>query len=142
MLESVSASWQTSQRPLVSKGRAFVVDEDRGDLAYYRSILQRAGWTVVTSSSYVGALDFLKSECFDLVLLSQGNCAFEGRLVLERALMVDRKRPVLVVARSLDMGCYLEAMRLGAADYLEGPVPETELMRATEAFLSGSSVAA
>ena len=142
MLESVRVSRHTGQRPLVSKGRAFVVDEDRGDLAYYRSILQRAGWTVVTCSSYMEALDFLRSESFDVVVLSQGTCSFEGRLVLERAMMMDRKRPVLVVARSLDMGCYLEAMRMGAADYLEGPVPETELMRATESFLSGASVAA
>ena len=142
MLESVRVSRQVGQRPLVSKGRAFVVDEDRGDLAYYRSILQRAGWTVVACSSYMEALDFLKSESFDLVVLSQGTCSFEGRLVLDRAMMMDRKRPVLVVARPLDMGCYLEAMRMGAADYLEGPVPESELMRAAEAFLSGASVAA
>jgi DNA-binding NtrC family response regulator len=97
---------------------------------------------VMTCGSYVEALDLFKSEPFDLVIVSQGSCAFEGRLVLERALMMDRKRPVLVVARSLDMGCYLEAMRLGAADYLEGPVPETELMRATDAFLASRWVAA
>lgn len=142
MFESVGVSRPTGQRPLVCKGGVLVVDEDRGDLAYYRSILQRAGWTVVTSSSYLEALDYLKSESFDLLVLSQGSCSFEGRLVLERALMMDRKRPVLVVARSLDMGCYLEAMRLGAADYLEGPVPETELIRATEAFVGGRAVAA
>jgi DNA-binding NtrC family response regulator len=142
MLEGARVSRHVGQRPLVSKGRAFVVDEDRGDLAYYRSILQRLGWTVVTSSSYMEALDHLKSESFDLVVISQGTCSFEGRLVLERALMMDRKRPVLVVARSLDMGCYLEAMRMGATDYLEGPVPETELTRATEASLSGATVAA
>ena len=142
MLESVGVSRHVGQRPLVSKGRAFVVDEDRGDLAYYRSILQRAGWSVVTCSSHMEALDFLKSEPFDLVVLSQGTCSFEGRLVLDRALTMDRKRPVLVVARSLDMGCYVEAMRMGAADYLESPVPESELMRVTEALLSGASVAA
>ena len=142
MLESVRVSRHAGQRPLMSKGRVLVVDEDRGDLVYYRSVLQRAGWMVVTSSSYRESVEFLKAESFDVVLLSQGTNSFEGRLVLERALMMDRKRPVLVVARSLDMGCYLEAMRMGAADYLEGPVPETELMRTTESFLKGASVAA
>lgn len=142
MAESVGVLRQTGQRPLVHKGRALVVDEDRGDLAYYRSVLQRAGWIVTTCSSYEEALDIFKFEPFDLVIVSQGTCAFEGRLVLEHALTADRRRPVLVVARSLDMGCYLEAMRMGAADYLEGPVPERELMRTTEAFLAGSSAAA
>ncbi len=142
MIESVRVARETDRRPLMSKGRAFVVDEDRGDLAYYRSTLHRAGWTVSTCSSYAQALNILKSESFDLVVLSQGTCSFEGRQVLERALMMDRTRPVVVVARSLDMGCYLEAMRMGAADYLEGPVPEAELMRAVESFLHGASAAA
>ena len=142
MLESVCVSTQIGHRPLMGKGRAFVVDEDRGDSAYYRSTLQRAGWTVVTCSSYMGALEILRSESFDLIVLSQGTCSFKGRLVLERAMMMDSKRPVVVVARSLDMGCYLEAMRMGAADYLEGPVPESELMRAVDAFLNGATAAA
>ncbi|MCL5670369.1 MAG: response regulator [Acidobacteria bacterium] len=142
MLESVGVQSHAAQRPLVNKGRALVVDEDRGDLTYYRAILQRAGWVVVTSSSYEGSLEFFRSEAFDLVIISQGSCAFEGRRVLEHAVMVDRKRPVLVVAHAHDMGCYLEAMRLGAADYLEEPIAETELMRTTDAFLSGSSAAA
>ena len=142
MLESARVLRQTGQRPLVNKGRALVVDEDRGDLAYYRAVLQRSGWMVVTCSSYSEAPDFFTAEPFDLVIVSQGSCAFEGRFVLERALMVDPKRPVLVVARSLDMGCYLEAMRMGAADYLEGPVPERELMRTTDAFLNSNSAAA
>ncbi len=130
------------QRPLVNKGRVLVVDEDHGDLAYYRAVLQGAGWVVSTSSTYDGALEFLRSEGFDLVMISQGSCEFEGRPVLERAVAVDRRRPVIVVARTLHMECYLEAMRLGAADYLEEPVPEAELMRTTDSFLASSSAAA
>jgi FixJ family two-component response regulator len=32
-----------------------------------------------------------------------------------------RNIPIVVVARCLDMHCYLEAMELGAVDYLERP---------------------
>ncbi len=142
MIEGVRISGKTGQRLLVSTRRALVVDEDRGDLAYYRAILQRSGWTVVTCSSYDAALDFFRAESFDLVIVSQGSCAFEGRLVLERAVTSYRKTPVLVVARTLDMGCYLEAMRMGATDYLEGPVPENELMRAAHGHLAGTTAAA
>ena len=130
------------QRRLVNKGRVLVVDEDHGDLAYYRAVLQGAGWVVSTASTCEGALEFLRSEVFDLVIVSQGSCEFEGRPVLERAVAVDRRRPVIVVAHALHMGCYLEAMRLGAADYLEEPVPEADLMRTTDDFLASSSAAA
>jgi FixJ family two-component response regulator len=35
-----------------------------------------------------------------------------------------RNIPIVVVARCLDIHCYLEAMELGAVDYLERPEPD------------------
>ena len=35
---------------------------------------------------------------------------------------IDRSLPVVVVARCLDMGSYIEAMQLGATDYLVEPL--------------------
>jgi FixJ family two-component response regulator len=49
--------------------------------------------------------------------------------VVERAIAMDRRLPVVVVARALDMTCYLEAMQLGAVDYLEEPVTVSEMGR-------------
>jgi DNA-binding NtrC family response regulator len=66
---------------------------------------------------------------FDFIIVSQGSADFEGRGVLERATEIDRRLPVLVVARCLDMHCYLEAIQLGAVDYLAEPVPAAELDR-------------
>jgi DNA-binding NtrC family response regulator len=41
----------------------------------------------------------------------------------------NRHTPVVMLTRCLEMSCYLEAMQLGAADYLEGPVAAKELER-------------
>jgi DNA-binding NtrC family response regulator len=49
--------------------------------------------------------------------------------VLERAKQLDRLRPVLVVTRSMNIPCYLEAMQMGAIDYLEKPIVPGELLR-------------
>ena len=124
------------------KGNALVVDEDPADLVYYRTVLQRAGCAVVTCNSYDEALDCLDAERFDLVVLSQGSSAFEGRRVLEKAMALDRGGQVLVVAHVLNMSCYLEAMQLGARDYLEEPVPEQDMIRAAETCLSSRALAA
>ena len=72
---------------------------------------------------------YVGSEVFDFVMLSQGSRNFEGRSVVERATESNRRLPVLVVARCLDMGCYLEAMQLGAVDYLAEPVRVSEIRR-------------
>jgi len=130
------------QKGLASKGSVLVVDEDPADLVYYRTVLQRAGCAVVTCNSYDEALDCLGSEHFDLVVLSQGSSAFEGRRVLEKAMAMDRAGQVIVVARVLNMSCYLEAMQLGARDYLEEPVPEQDMIRSAETRLTSRAWAA
>jgi DNA-binding NtrC family response regulator len=142
MLHRFAETKYTEHSRLLSRGSALVVDEDPADLVYYRTVLQRAGCEVVTCGSYKEALDCLGSENFDLVVVSQGSSNFEGRRVLERALALDRDRQVLVVAHSLNMSCYLDAMQLGARDYLEEPVPEHEMIRAAETCLGSRAVAA
>jgi DNA-binding NtrC family response regulator len=138
----LTMSKQTEQSRIAIRGNVLVVDEDPADLVYYRTVLQRAGCPVVTCSSYDEALDCLGAENFALVVLSQGSSAFEGRKVLEKAMRMDRDRQVLVVARVLNMSCYLEAMQLGARDYLEEPVAEQEMIRAAETCLTSGAVAA
>jgi len=130
------------QKRLTPKGNVLVVDEDTADLVYYRTVLQRAGCAVVTCNSYDEALDCLGAEHFDLIVLSQGSSAFEGRYVLEKAMAMDRAGQVLVVARVLNMSCYLEAMQLGARDYLEEPVPEQDMIRAAETCVTSRAMAA
>ncbi len=49
--------------------------------------------------------------------------------MLKRAVEVDRSLPVVVVARCLDMGSYVEAMQLGAKDYLVEPLTAWDVGR-------------
>ena len=103
-----------------------VLEEPR-DLETYGSILCRLGYRILMCNSVAGAIEALEAENVSFVIVSQGSRAFEGRQVLERSLQLHPNAPVLVVARVLDMHCYLEAMDLGASDYLERPDPEDVL---------------
>ena len=109
--------------------KILLVDEDAGDLRILRLILEGQGFEVSTCPTYEAGLQCLETEPFDFVVVSQGTRAFEGRKVLDRATQWDRHRPVLVVTRCIDMHCYLEAMQMGAIDYLEKPVPPADLLR-------------
>ena len=117
------------------RGTVLLVDEDDDDRHYYSTILRAFGYDVRSFGSYNLGACALDVDAFDLVVVSQGSSRFEGRCVLERANQIDRRLPVLVVARHLDMPCYLEAMRLGAADYLSEPITVQELGRAAETHL-------
>jgi DNA-binding NtrC family response regulator len=118
------------RQPLpVRKGKALLVVEEPEALDYYCSLLEGWGYQVRCCHSYEEGMSCLGSEVFDFVMVSQGSRNFEGRCVVERATEIDRHLPVLVVARCLDMGCYLEAMQLGAVDYLAEPVTVSEIGR-------------
>jgi FixJ family two-component response regulator len=75
-------------------------------------------------------------------MVSQGTPNFEGSCVVKRATEINRSLPVLVVARCVDMGCYLEAMQLGAVDYLVEPLTVLEVVRVLENHPSVQGVAA
>lgn len=107
--------------------RVLVVDDDLNDLLYYSAILQHEGYEVRSIASHKEAADYIKREDFDLVIVSQGTAAFEGRSVLARAFERNQKVPVFVLSRSSDIDCYLEAMQMGAIDYREKPLAASEL---------------
>jgi DNA-binding response OmpR family regulator len=67
--------------------------------------------------------------------LDQGSRRFEGREVLARAMEVDVELRVLVLARSYARDCYLEALRSGALDYLEGPLSVAEIFALLDTFV-------
>lgn len=123
-------SWPVVGRTVcIPRGRLLLVDEDVGDLLYYTSALKQNGFDVRSCDSYREALVRLEREVFDLVIVSQGSPTFEGCTVLRQAKERDRFLPVLVLTRSMDMGCYLEAMQWGAFDYVEKPLAASEVAR-------------
>jgi DNA-binding NtrC family response regulator len=115
--------------------KVLLVDEEAGDMKFLRLTLEGQGFEVSTCTNYEAAVLCLETAPFDFVLVSQGSHAFEGRTVLDRAMQLDRHRPVMVVTRCMDMQCYLEAMQMGAIDYLEKPVRPADLLRFVQAHV-------
>ena len=108
----------------MNRGRVLLVCDELREFASYEGILSALGYDVVMCSSYEEGARRVEMEDFDFANVGQGSASFEGRCVLERAAEMHRNIPIVVVARRLDIHCYLEAMELGAVDYLERPEPD------------------
>lgn len=121
--------------------RILLVDEDPSDIRYYFGVLRALGHDVVVSASYPEALTLLEKENFDMAIVAQGSPAFEGRSVVAKALEINPDLPVLVVARTLDIDCYLEAMEMGAVDYLERCAAPLDFMRSVDTHLETKAAA-
>ena len=108
------------------RGRILLVDEDEKDLKHFTMLLGRMRYSVRAFLNHREAEECLEHEHFDFAIVSQGSPAFETHDLVQLTLARDRHTPVVVLARCLEMKCYLEAMQLGAADYLEKPLAPTE----------------
>jgi len=122
---SAHGAWPSSKTVLL-------VDEQCGELSCLVETLREHGCEVHSCSCYEEGLRQLESRFFDFVVVCQGGPQFEGKQVLERAIEIDRRTPILVVTRCLDMQCYLDAMQLGALDYVERPLVPEEVARLVE----------
>ena len=102
--------------------KVLLIDDDAQDLDHLRHVLLDQGREVFTCTDYDLGARLGASGIFDLIVVGQGGPEFRGRTVIERALELQPCPSVVVVARSVDMSCYLQAMELGVADYLETPL--------------------
>jgi len=118
------------RRPEVTPGWAvLLVDEDLEQLEFVRGVIQGIGCAVQACNSYAEGMHQLVSGAFNMIVVGQGSRNFEGRCILEGASEFNRRLPVVVVAQHLEMKCYLEAMQLGAVDYVAEPFAGAEIAR-------------
>jgi DNA-binding response OmpR family regulator len=126
--------------PLFPQRRILLVDEEAGDRERYARQLRERGLSVRACSSYDEGERWLERESYDLVIVDQGGAAFEGKVIAVRSILKDRMVPVLVTTRHHYMPAYIEAMQLGAADYLEKPIPVHALLWRIDTHLPPRSV--
>ena len=129
MPESVMRTGSDRPPLKVQRGKILLVDEDAGDLQLYASLLRDQGHSVDGCTTYMEGAERLEREWYDLVILSQGGQTFQGQPLLERAIELDRHRPVLVLTRAVDIRSYLDVMYLGAHDYVEKPPAALEIVK-------------
>jgi DNA-binding NtrC family response regulator len=139
-----SAVRRQAPRPLMSgvrRKRVLIISESDRLTNVAAEKLDQQGYEVHVSESFSKGEIALRSSAFDLVIVDQGSPCFEGRRVVEEAIAIDRYRPVLVVTSCVNMRCYLDAMCLGATDYLELPRSADQWLTIIRKFMAHASAA-
>jgi len=97
-----------------------VVDDNQVDRLKLTRILEGEGYAVSAAEEGRGALDLLRSQAFDLVLLDVAMPGMNGYEVLE-AMMADgnlRGTPVIVISALDEADTEAKCRDLGARDYV------------------------
>jgi diguanylate cyclase (GGDEF)-like protein len=108
--------------------RVLVVDDDRLIREMTRDALVQEGFRVATAASGREALSRLGDEGpFDLVMTDLSMREMDGLELLERVKRASPHTEVIVLTGYASLESALQAMRLGAADYLRKPVSAPEI---------------
>ena len=117
-------SWTTPPKVLA-------VDDEQVVCESIRRVLTEEGYEVATSTSSRAGLDLLRKESYDLLLLDIKMPEMDGIEMLRAARDISPETEVLIVTGYATIETAVEAIKLGAFDYLEKPVSPPQLLVAT-----------
>jgi len=112
---------------LARRGTVLVVDDEEGVRASVRVILEGT-CDVLEAENGAAALDLLRTQEVDLVMLDQRMPGEPGIEVLPRVLAVDPTTVVVLVTAVREVRMAVEALKRGAYDYLTKPFDVDDIL--------------
>lgn len=124
-----------------------VVNRDRGDIAWLKDCLEKAGFRVAVAQDDLTGLDLARRESPELILLNLTPPAPHGRSGDDagkremdgweflRRLRRESSAGVIALSRRDDEGTVLAALRAGADDCIAWPCSRIELLARMRAVL-------
>ncbi len=109
------------------QGRLLVVDDDRVGLKSLTRYLKKQGYAVTSAAGGREAETKLRKGCFDLVLTDLVMDEVDGLQLLHLAKKSSPNTEVIILTGHATLSTAIEAMKMGAYDYLQKPLRLDEL---------------
>jgi len=106
-----------------------IIDDDAGVRKAFRRVLERMGSLVVEAESGEVGLALCRERTPAVVLLDLRMPEMDGLEVLSTLVAEHPETPVVVVSGQGTMTDAVEALRRGAWDFVEKPLPDNEMLR-------------
>lgn len=105
-----------------------VVDDEKNQREILETILSGEGYDVTTASSGEAAMKFVESRRFDLVLTDLKMTGMSGLDLLKELTNFDKSIIVILLTAHGSVDSAVDALRLGAFDYLQKPYDQAKLL--------------
>src|SRR5579862_4480799 len=113
---------------MADKERILVVDDEPSIRKYLQTLLEVDGYAVETVSSGAEVLERISTgERPDYILLDVLMPEMNGIETLQRLMQINRQLSVIMLSCSNEVGTVVEAIRIGAQDYITKPFEKSEL---------------
>jgi diguanylate cyclase (GGDEF)-like protein len=117
------------------RARILAVDDQLYFRVFLEDLLTQEGYEVCTASGGEEALHLYERGDFDVVLTDLVMPGVDGTELVQRVKALRPDQEVVVITSVGDVKTAVEAMKLGATDYLLKPIDRTVLARALEGIL-------
>jgi class 3 adenylate cyclase len=126
----------------MTQPKILIVDDEPFNVDYLEQELEELSYAIITASNGKEALDRVKNEHPDLVLLDIMMPVMDGFAVLGelKANPLLRQIPVIVISAANDLESVVKGIQLGAEDYLPKPFEPTLLHARIAASLEKKSL--
>ncbi|HOP08105.1 MAG TPA: sigma-54 dependent transcriptional regulator [candidate division Zixibacteria bacterium] len=115
--------------------KILIVDDEPNIVSSFASLLQDEGYVCIPANDSEEALRAMERSAIDLILLDLNLPGRSGIALLEELQKKQHSPRVLVVSGQSEISVALEAVRLGAVDYLEKPVAPDRLVASVRAAM-------
>ena len=122
--------------------KILLVDDDKSIRVTSGQALESSGFEVVAAVDGEHALEKFRSDVFDLVLLDMKMPGMDGMEVLRHVKAERPTQPVIMVTGFGSIETAVEALKLGAVDYIQKPFGPDELRGIIDRVLSRSELTA
>lgn len=112
-----------------------VVDDEKNQREILETILSGEGYDVTTASSGEAAMKFVESRRFDLVLSDLKMTGMSGLDLLKELTNYDKSIIVILLTAHGSVDSAVDALRLGAFDYLQKPYDSAKLLETVDRAL-------
>ena len=109
-----------------------LVDDEKSVRSTLSIILQKSGYRVEEVSNGNDAIEKIKTHCYDLVITDLRMKPVDGMEVLRIARELNPSTEVVVMTAFGTVETGVEAMKLGAYDYIQKPFDKDELLLVIE----------
>lgn len=113
-----------------------VVDDEKNQREILETILSSEGYDVTTASSGEAAMKFVESRRFDLVLTDLKMAGMSGLDLLKELTNFDKSIIVILLTAHGSVDSAVDALRLGAFDYLQKPYDQAKLLETVSRALN------
>ncbi|MDH2406076.1 response regulator FixJ [Bradyrhizobium sp. SSUT18] len=127
---------------MTTKGHVYVIDDDEAMRDSLNFLLDASGFGVTLFESAQGFLDDLRGLAFGCVVSDIRMPGLDGIELLKRMKAQHSPFPILIMTGHGDVPLAVEAMKLGAVDFLEKPFEDDRLIVMIESAIREAEPAA